>query len=44
MSDLKFCYLDLLAVTPGKPTSGVGGAIYERVREESASLGTMGLF
>jgi len=44
MSDLKFCYLDLLAVTPGKPTSGVGGAIYERVREESASLGTIGLF
>ncbi len=44
MSDLKFCYLDLIAVTPGKPTSGVGGAIYERIREEAASLGTIGLF
>ncbi len=44
MSDLKFCYLDLIAVTPGKPTSGVGGAIYERIREEAASLGTLGLF
>jgi len=44
MSDLKFCYLDLIAVTPGKPTSGVGGSIYERIREEAASLGTIGLF
>ncbi|MBN2667271.1 MAG: GNAT family N-acetyltransferase, partial [Bacteroidales bacterium] len=44
MSDLKFCYLDFLAVTPGKPTSGVGGSIYERIREEAASLGTTGLF
>lgn len=44
MSDLKFCYLDFLAVTPGKPTSGVGGSLYERVREEAASLNTIGLF
>jgi acetoin utilization deacetylase AcuC-like enzyme len=44
MSDLKFCYLDLLAVTPGRPTSGVGGSIYERIREEAAALGTIGLF
>ncbi len=44
MSDLKFCYLDYLTVTPGRPTSGVGGSIYERIREEAASLGTIGLF
>src|SRR4030042_1932001 len=44
MSDLKFCYLDLIAVTPDKPTSGVGGSIYERIREEAAALGTIGLF
>ncbi len=44
MSDLKFCYLDLLAVTPDKPTSGVGGSLYERIREEAAALGTIGLF
>ena len=44
MSDLKFCYLDYLAVTPGKPTSGVGGSIYERIREEAESLGTIGIF
>jgi len=44
MSDLKFCYLDFLSVTPGRPTSGVGGSIYERIREEAASLGTIGIF
>lgn len=44
MSDLKFCYLDFLAVTPGQPTSGVGGSLYERVREEASALGTIGLF
>jgi len=44
MSDLKFCYLDFLAVTPGLPTSGVGGSLYERIREEAASLGTIGIF
>jgi acetoin utilization deacetylase AcuC-like enzyme len=44
MSDLKFCYLDFLAVTPGQPTSGVGGSIYERVRDEASALGTIGLF
>jgi acetoin utilization deacetylase AcuC-like enzyme len=44
MSDLKFCYLDYLAVSPGRPTSGVGGSIYERIREEAASLDTIGLF
>ena len=44
MSDLKICYLDMLSVAPGKPTSGVGGSIYERIREEAEALGTIGLF
>ncbi len=44
MSDLKFCYLDLMSVTPVRATSGVGGAIYEKIREEAASLDTIGLF
>ena len=44
MSDLKFCFLDLLAVNPDKPTSGVGGSIYDRIREEAFSLGSIGLF
>lgn len=44
MSDLKFCYLDLMSVTPGRATSGVGGSIYEKIREEAAALDTIGLF
>ncbi|MBE0674000.1 MAG: histone deacetylase family protein [Bacteroidales bacterium] len=44
MSDLKFCYLDFMAVNPGTYSSGVGGAIYERVRDEALSLGSSGLF
>ena len=44
MSDVKFCYLDYIAVTPGTHSSGVGGALYERVRDEAESLGSSGLF
>lgn len=44
MSDLKICYLDLLSVNPGRPTSGVGGSIYERLREEASSLDSIGIF
>jgi acetoin utilization deacetylase AcuC-like enzyme/GNAT superfamily N-acetyltransferase len=44
MSDLKFCYLDFIAVEPLTHSSGVGGAIYERVRDEASSLGSSGLF
>ncbi|MFO7620320.1 MAG: histone deacetylase family protein [Bacteroidales bacterium] len=44
MSDLRFCYLDFIAASPGKTSSGVGGALYERVREEAEALGATGLF
>jgi len=44
MPDLKFCFLDFLAVTPGKTSSGVGGAIYERLREEAEALNAVGIF
>lgn len=44
MSDLAFCYLDFIAVTPGKTSSGVGGALYERVREEAMAYEASGLF
>ncbi|MCB9013131.1 MAG: GNAT family N-acetyltransferase, partial [Bacteroidales bacterium] len=44
MSDLKFCYLDYIAVSPGKVSSGVGGALYERVREEARYLNATGIF
>jgi len=38
MSDIKFCYLDYIAVNPGTHSSGVGGALYERVRDEAGRL------
>ncbi len=44
MSDLQFCYLDWLGTSPGKTSSGIGSALYERVREEAESLDSMGLF
>jgi acetoin utilization deacetylase AcuC-like enzyme/GNAT superfamily N-acetyltransferase len=42
--DLNFCYLDFISVEPGKAGGGVGGALYERVREEAATLNSTGLF
>jgi acetoin utilization deacetylase AcuC-like enzyme/GNAT superfamily N-acetyltransferase len=44
MPDLDFCYLDYIATSPGRTSSGVGGALYQRVREESEALGSIGLF
>jgi GNAT superfamily N-acetyltransferase len=44
MPDHNFCYLDFMAVTPGKASSGIGGALYERVREEAISLNSSGVF
>lgn len=43
-SDQQICYLDYIAVSPGRSSSGLGGAIYERVREEAASLNAFGIF
>ena len=42
--DLHFCYLDYLAVAPGRGGGGIGGALYERVREESLAIGAEALF
>ncbi|MDP2721425.1 MAG: hypothetical protein Q8O72_01605 [Bacteroidales bacterium] len=44
MPDLQFCYLDYMAVSPGKTSGGIGGALYERVREEAEAFGAMGIF
>jgi len=44
MPDINFCYLDYIAVKPGRISSGVGGAIYERLREEAQLLKSIGLF
>jgi len=42
--DVGFCYLELISVEPKGTGGGIGGALYERVREEARSLGVIGLF
>ncbi|UCF89958.1 MAG: GNAT family N-acetyltransferase [Desulfobacterales bacterium] len=39
-----FCYLDWIASLREKSSGGIGGALYERVRQEAAALGVKGLF
>jgi acetoin utilization deacetylase AcuC-like enzyme len=41
---LRFCYLDYISAGLRKTGGGIGGALYERVREEALDLGTLGLF
>jgi acetoin utilization deacetylase AcuC-like enzyme len=42
--DLGFLYLDYMAVPTGRSGGGVGGALYQRVRDESVRLGVVGVF
>ena len=42
--DLDFLFLDYLVVPTGRSGTGVGGALYQRVREEAARLATVGIF
>jgi len=42
--DLAFCYLDFISVAKWRTGGGIGGALYERVREEARSLGSAALF
>ena len=44
MPDLQFCYLDYIAASPDSSSSGLGSALYERIREEAISLDAIGLF
>ena len=41
---LKFCYLDYLVTSGKRMGRGIGGALYERVREEAFDLNTIGIF
>ena len=41
---LKFCYLDYISAAKKMTGGGIGGALYERVREEALDLDTIGLF
>lgn len=42
--DLGFCYLDYISIGSKRAGRGIGGALYERVREESKKLAETGLF
>lgn len=42
--DLNFCYLDFISVKPARNAGGIGGALYERVREEAINLKVCGIF
>ncbi len=42
--EIAFCYLDYLASDKGLSGRGIGGALYQRVREEAALLRVSGLF
>jgi acetoin utilization deacetylase AcuC-like enzyme/GNAT superfamily N-acetyltransferase len=42
--DLHFCFLDYISAAEKLSGRGVGGAIYDRVRQEAKSLNAIGLF
>ena len=44
MSDLRIGYLELISAAPGASSGGIGGVIYERVKQEAVNLGLKGLF
>jgi acetoin utilization deacetylase AcuC-like enzyme/GNAT superfamily N-acetyltransferase len=43
-SELRFCYLDFISASMKMTGRGIGGALYERVRQEAAALSTVGIF
>lgn len=42
--DLRFCFLDYIATARGMSGAGIGGALYEEIRDETRRLGAIGLF
>jgi acetoin utilization deacetylase AcuC-like enzyme len=44
MVDLHFCYLEYISAASGRTGGGVGGALYDRVREETLALAAHALF
>ena len=43
-SDLGFSYLDFVSAAKARTGSGIGGALYDRVREEAVFFKSMGIF
>ncbi|MGR9101442.1 MAG: histone deacetylase family protein [Gammaproteobacteria bacterium] len=44
MPDVEIVYLELISAAPGRTGGGIGGVLYERVREEAFLLNTYGVF
>ncbi|MDW7645781.1 MAG: histone deacetylase family protein [Desulfuromonadales bacterium] len=42
--ELRFCYLDYISTAKNITGGGIGGALYERLREEALLLGAVGIF
>jgi acetoin utilization deacetylase AcuC-like enzyme len=42
--DLEFCYLDYISAGRAETGGGIGGALYQRVREHALQLDVVGLF
>lgn len=42
--DLSFCFLDYIATRRGIGSQGIGGALYQRVREEALQMNVVGVF
>jgi len=42
--DLRFCYLDFVSAATSRTGRGIGGALYQRLREEAIALKSVGLF
>jgi acetoin utilization deacetylase AcuC-like enzyme/GNAT superfamily N-acetyltransferase len=42
--DLRFCFLDFIATMRERTGGGVGGALYQRARDEAIALRSIGLF
>ncbi len=42
--DLNFCYLDYISSSKRESGRGVGGALYDRVRQEARALNSIGIF
>ena len=43
-SKLGFCYLDFISAAKGGTGGGIGGALYQRVRDEAVALDAIGVF
>ena len=43
-AELRFCYLEYISAAQKMTGRGIGGALYERLRDEARDLGSVGIF